>query len=270
MSASQASWLLLIGFILWNFSSRRVFTGEIYEVVQDPRKLKKEIRSIRIAQILAWFCLIINLLVVWQGFHLLQTGYSPIEIDPELAAKTSYRARGRGGIIILIIRYFPYFLIFGYGVFALNSIFYIFSVYPNRYRELKEKSTEYELMSTKERVKINKNIIKKQKAEKEKELKQKRYLESIENSRKEAIKQELKWLTKEGFEGWLINPDDGKCKRFFLKNTNNKSFIVEERGTIVKGKPPLMGKSVYLTPKEAQSDWVYYLNTGYIPTTKKW
>ena len=52
--------------------------------------------------------------MIFQGFHLWNEGWS-IEIDGDVAAKASTRARGRGGIIILIIKFFPQFLVFGYG-----------------------------------------------------------------------------------------------------------------------------------------------------------
>ena len=52
--------------------------------------------------------------MVFQGFHLWNEGWT-IEIDGDVAAKASTRARGRGGLIILIIKFFPQFLVFGYG-----------------------------------------------------------------------------------------------------------------------------------------------------------
>jgi len=52
--------------------------------------------------------------MIFQGFHLWNEGWS-IEIDGDVAVKASTRARGRGGLVVLIIKFFPQFLVFGYG-----------------------------------------------------------------------------------------------------------------------------------------------------------
>ena len=54
------------------------------------------------------------LIMVFQGFHLWKQGWD-ISLDPDTAAKAASKARGKGGIIVLIIQFFPQFLVFGYG-----------------------------------------------------------------------------------------------------------------------------------------------------------
>ena len=54
------------------------------------------------------------LLMIFQGFHLWNQGWS-VEFDSDVLAKASTRARGKGGIILLIIKFLPQFLVFGYG-----------------------------------------------------------------------------------------------------------------------------------------------------------
>ena len=54
------------------------------------------------------------LIMVFQGLHLWNQGWD-ISLDPDTAAKAASKARGKGGIIVLIIQFFPQFLVFGYG-----------------------------------------------------------------------------------------------------------------------------------------------------------
>ena len=120
MGGQTASWFLLIGLITFAFSNAKSFDEELFLVVENKQKKESEQNSIKRAKIIAWICIAINLIVVFQGFDLLQSGYS-FEIDPELAGRASTRARGKGGIIILLLKYFPYFLIGGYGYFVYES-----------------------------------------------------------------------------------------------------------------------------------------------------
>ena len=55
--------------------------------------------------------------MIFQGFHLWNTGWNMdlTQMDPSVAGRTAARARGKGGIILLIIQFFPQFLVFGYG-----------------------------------------------------------------------------------------------------------------------------------------------------------
>ena len=56
--------------------------------------------------------------MVFQGFHLWNQGWDgPVgQMDPSVAGRTAARARGKGGIILLAIQFFPQFLVFGYGI----------------------------------------------------------------------------------------------------------------------------------------------------------
>ena len=47
------------------------------------------------------------------------------QIDSSEAARISTKARGRGGIILFIIQFFPQFLVFGYGLWGLQLRPYI-------------------------------------------------------------------------------------------------------------------------------------------------
>lgn len=53
--------------------------------------------------------------MIFQGFHLWNLGWEGISIEPEAAGRAAAKARGRGGIILLIIQFLPQFLVFGYG-----------------------------------------------------------------------------------------------------------------------------------------------------------
>jgi hypothetical protein len=62
-------------------------------------------------------CAVAALAMVFQGFHLWNTGWEIDlrQMDTDVAGRTAARARGRGGIILLVIQFFPQFLVFGYG-----------------------------------------------------------------------------------------------------------------------------------------------------------
>ena len=61
---------------------------------------------------LGMFC---SLIMVLQGLHMWNTweGLSATEVPTSAAAK----ARGKGGIVLLIINFWPQVLVFGYGYF---------------------------------------------------------------------------------------------------------------------------------------------------------
>ena len=62
-------------------------------------------------------------IVVWQGLHLIQSGYDIdlTKADPSAIGRTAARSRGKGGIILLIIQFFPYFLVGGYTFLAWHT-----------------------------------------------------------------------------------------------------------------------------------------------------
>ena len=71
-------------------------------------------RKEKLGSILVLLSALAALVMVCQGFHLWNEGWS-IDIDSDIAAKATTKARGKGGIIILIIKFFPQFLVFGYS-----------------------------------------------------------------------------------------------------------------------------------------------------------
>jgi len=56
-----------------------------------------------------------SVVMVFQGFHLWNSGWEGMQVDPETAGSVAAKGRGRGGIILLILLFFPQFLVFGYG-----------------------------------------------------------------------------------------------------------------------------------------------------------
>ena len=63
-----------------------------------------------------------SLVMIFQGFHLWNTGWSGIAIPPEAAGRVAARSRGRGGIIILAIQFLPQFLVFFFGILLWGNI----------------------------------------------------------------------------------------------------------------------------------------------------
>ena len=102
MSVEVGGWLSLIGFVGlclcmggWNKSER----GSTLETLSAVGVLVSAVAAVA---------------MVFQGFHLWNQGWD-IAIDPETAGRAAAKARGKGGIILLIIQFFPQFLVFGYG-----------------------------------------------------------------------------------------------------------------------------------------------------------
>ena len=90
-----------------NLKSLNFFKSVESEIIQGSTKAK----ILSMLCILGAFCCLV---MVLQGFHLWGTWEVP-QIDSSDAARISTKARGRGGIILLLIRFFPQFLVFGYG-----------------------------------------------------------------------------------------------------------------------------------------------------------
>ena len=120
MNGSTAAWFALIGFLF-----PIIFTSNItnkseensQEIIQGTIKAK----VFSMLFIAGVFCCLV---MVLQGLHLWGS-WEVLQIDPSEAAKISTKARGRGGIILLIIRFFPQFLVFGYGLWGLQLRPYI-------------------------------------------------------------------------------------------------------------------------------------------------
>ena len=117
MNGSTAAWFALIGFL------SLIVCGAF-----DPEMEKGSIKkgSIKKGSIKAKALLLISiigafscLIMVLQGFHLWGT-YEPPIFDSNEISNISSKARGRGGIILLIIRIFPQFLVFGFWGWQLK------------------------------------------------------------------------------------------------------------------------------------------------------
>ena len=111
MSVEVGGWLALMGFFGlclsawgWNNSKR----GSILEALSALGVLISVVAAV---------------VMVFQGFHLWNTGWEIdlTQMDPATAGRTAARARGRGGIILLVIKFFPQFLVFGYGMTIYQS-----------------------------------------------------------------------------------------------------------------------------------------------------
>ena len=123
MDASTAGWVLLIAvalFFVVPFLLPRNLTST--QVCDRSKRLDLILRH-QLYQFVAGFALIMQVVSAWQGVHLLQSGYDVnlFEADSSVAARTAARGRGKGGIIILIIQFFPLFLLGGYGWLAKET-----------------------------------------------------------------------------------------------------------------------------------------------------
>ena len=120
MNGSTAAWFALIGFlfpILFTSNVTNKSEGDSLEQIQGSIKAK----ALSILCILGAFsCLV----MVLQGLHL-WGGWEAPQFDSSDVATISTKARGRGGIILLLIRFFPQFLVFGYGFWGLQLKPYI-------------------------------------------------------------------------------------------------------------------------------------------------
>ena len=107
MNGSTAAWFALIGFL-------SLIVCAAFDPDMEKGSIKKgsiKAKALLLISIIGAFsCLI----MVLQGFHLWGT-YEPPKFDSNEISNISSKARGRGGIILLIIRIFPQFLVFGFG-----------------------------------------------------------------------------------------------------------------------------------------------------------
>ena len=107
MNGSTASWFALIGFL-------SLIVCGAFDPEMEKGSIKKgsiKAKALLLISIIGAFsCLI----MVLQGFHLWGT-YEPPIFDSNEISNISSKARGRGGIILLIIRILPQFLVFGFG-----------------------------------------------------------------------------------------------------------------------------------------------------------
>ena len=115
MNGSSEAWFALIDFlfpIIFTINPPNQSEGDSSEIIQGSTKAK----VLSMLWIVGAFC---YLVLVLQGFYLWGTWEVP-QIDTSEAARISLKARGRGGIILLLIRFSPQFLVFGYGLLGLQ------------------------------------------------------------------------------------------------------------------------------------------------------
>ena len=116
MDGSIAAWFALTGFL-------SLIVCGFFDPDAKPDMKKGSIKAkalLLISIIGAFSCLV----MVLQGIHLWAT-WEPPTFDSNEVAKISSKARGRGGIILLIIRIFPQFLVFGFGFWGWQFKQYI-------------------------------------------------------------------------------------------------------------------------------------------------
>lgn len=108
MTFETASWTAMIGFI-------GVFSA--YPFYRFPQKAALR-KVCAVFLVLTALCCIAMIL---QGFHL--WGRWDIDLssaDPSTIGRTAAKSRGRGGIVLAAIQFFPQFLVFGYGYWLWN------------------------------------------------------------------------------------------------------------------------------------------------------
>ena len=113
MNGSTAAWFALIGFlfpILFTSNVTNKSESDSLEQIQGSTKAK----ALSILFIVGVFCCLV---MVLQGLHL-WGGWEDPQFDSSEIARISTKGRGRGGIILLLIRFFPQFLVFGYGIWG--------------------------------------------------------------------------------------------------------------------------------------------------------
>jgi hypothetical protein len=57
-----------------------------------------------------------SIIMILQGFHLWNTGWSGVALPPETAGRVAARRGGKGGIILFAIQFLPQFLVFFFGI----------------------------------------------------------------------------------------------------------------------------------------------------------
>ena len=280
MNFATGAWLLLAGFIsisLISYLLTEFFDSKkatFWLVLSDQKKRKKKILNLKIFRIICWTSCILWLILLLQGIYLIQSGYS-VEIgavDPALLGKTATRTRGKGGLILLLIKYFPYLLIIGSGGMFSVSLAVALETIPKEIRRLEKFERDIQSASNEEKQILLDKILNIASQLQKNELQKIEKLEIKEKKRKEALNGYPDWLEDETQEGWLFNADTSKIKRFYKEHyeKNKQEFIKEETGEIRDIKPPVITKTLLLTKREALSDWRYYLKNGWIPTTPKW
>ena len=281
MGFHLAAWFMLFGLIcvLWsmNVNDQIEGTKDWLLTIENDVSRKQILQKLERKKIVSWLAFGIALIVVIQGIYLIHSGYSvDFGISGEQVGRQAARGRGRGGLILLIIQFFPYFLIGGYGFFA----FFAYRVANDSetlksVNQLDEKIKSY---SPEERQNYKERMLKRSEEQKQKDqemAKQKQLERKIIAEQKAKIEEEAnKWKTDESKEGWLINPRDGECKRYHRNvppRPEYKGLIQIDTGRPRKDQPPAIRKTFYQKKDAAISHWGEFIaEEGWKPTTPKW
>jgi hypothetical protein len=128
MDFNAAAWVFLCGFLLWIAAVPLWPKGlGSYECFKRSKRLD-QITKFEFYKLFLFFTIAIHGLAVWQGFHLLNTGYqiNLLEnISPGNLGSMAGRSGGKGGIFLLVIQYLPIFAIGGYGIAAKQTYEFI-------------------------------------------------------------------------------------------------------------------------------------------------
>lgn len=115
MDVTTGAWFALIGFV-------GTAAGMAGVTKSQPRTTLRVFSSL-----LLMFSCFSCLVMAEQGLHLWMQGWNPGPIDTEAAGRVAGRARGKGGIFLLVGYFFPQFLVFGYGTLFGFGAFTIFA-----------------------------------------------------------------------------------------------------------------------------------------------
>lgn len=124
MDFNSAAWVFLCAFLLW-IAVIPLWPRDLssYECFEKSKRLD-QITKFELYKAFLFFTIAIHGLAVWQGFHLLNTGYqiNLLEnISPGTLGRMAGRSGGKGGIFLLVIQYLPIFAIGGYGIAAKQT-----------------------------------------------------------------------------------------------------------------------------------------------------
>lgn len=123
-----------------------------YNELMNKEKVKQKINTIQVRKKILLVVIALQVPAILQGIHLLGSGYDVnlTKADPSTLGRTAARSRGRGGIVLLIIQFFPYFLIGGYGYFIYSFL----DSYRIENKRIKSLQAIYSYLSDKTTAKI--------------------------------------------------------------------------------------------------------------------
>ena len=147
MGHQAAGWFLLAGFLAWIIAASSSPKMADYDVLLNKEKVKQKINTIQVCKKFLLVVIALQVPAIFQGIYLIGSGYESFltNADPDAMGRTAARGRGRGGIVLLIIQFFPYFLIGGYGFFVYSLL----DSYKTENKRIKSLQTIYSYLSDK-------------------------------------------------------------------------------------------------------------------------